>query len=149
MSDVKIRVAKVIDYDKVRPLAVRFYEATQDIPWDEATAQQLYLDMVEHGFILMAMQEQTVVGIIGCLVAPFLLNKNYKMATEVMWWVEPEARGTAAASMLMDVAEQLAKIDGCYALCMSLLTKTSPKALGRVYERRGYEALESTYMKVL
>jgi hypothetical protein len=69
-----------------------------------------------------------------------------KVATEVVWWIEPEYRGTVASDMLAAyeawAREQSASFVGMAAL------EAAPRA-GVIYRRRGYVPAETHYIKAL
>ena len=67
-------------------------------------------------------------------------------ARETLWWIDPAHRGRAAQRML-DAYEDWARHQGCAFAGMAGLG--SDPAVGRLYERRGYVAVERNYMKAL
>lgn len=69
-----------------------------------------------------------------------------KYAMETAWWIAPGARGRAAMAMLA-AYEQWARDRGC-AFCQMAALVSFPQA-GRIYERRGYSAVETHYLKPL
>lgn len=147
----KVRIARVQDWPSIEPMARKFYDTTSyvnTIPYDKDTVQQLYLDMMKNGFIVVGEVDGVIVGMLGIMVVPFTLNRNYKVGTEIMWWVEPEYRHSRVALEMLDITEQVAKVDGCHLLSMSALD-TSPPGVVKVYEKRGYKLQESSFTKEL
>lgn len=147
----KLTIARAEDFSKVLPLAQKFYAEhphSSTMEFDMESAYRLYLDLVEHGFIVLAWEEQEVVGMLGMMVGPFILNKNYKVATEVLWWVAPEHRQGRKGLAMLKLAEQLAKIDGCHSVTMSSLT-VGPDGVNSVYVHRGYYEMEKSFVKEL
>lgn len=69
-----------------------------------------------------------------------------KYAMEIAWWIAPEARGRSAM-MMLDAYEQWARDRGC-AFCQMAALVSFPQA-ARLYERRGYRAVETHYLKPL
>jgi GNAT superfamily N-acetyltransferase len=67
-------------------------------------------------------------------------------AEEVAWWVEPNRRGLRLGPQLIAVAEEWATTRGLRSIKM---VAPIPSQVGRYYERRGYVALETAYLKVL
>jgi N-acetylglutamate synthase-like GNAT family acetyltransferase len=65
-------------------------------------------------------------------------------ASEVAWWVEPEARGGLAALRLLTHFEAWAADHGVRAVQMIAPAGTR---LGRLYARYGYRELETTWEK--
>ncbi len=69
-----------------------------------------------------------------------------RMATEVVWWIEPEHRGKAANDMLA-AYEAWAKDNGAGFVGMAAL-EAAPRA-GVIYRRRGYVPAETHFIKAL
>lgn len=70
------------------------------------------------------------------------------MGIELFWWVAPEHRGGSAAIRLMDAMERWADDEHCVAFAMVDITHIN-SAAPRIYERRGYELCERTWIKRL
>lgn len=67
------------------------------------------------------------------------------VASEVVWWMEPEARGSRDAIKLLRLAEMWAKAHGAVRLQM-----IAPNAhVGSFYERLGFEYLETHFQRSL
>lgn len=145
-----IRKATPQDFYKVLPMAEAFYNTTtysERMAFDFDSILDYYVMMLDAGFILVAEADDgELVGMIGCLVQPFILNKNYLTCTEAMWYVSPDHRARVVAKKLLDSAEAAAKAAGCIHMVMSALS-TSPDSVGPYYERRGYGLAETAYLK--
>ncbi|MGV1821335.1 N-acetyltransferase family protein [Agrobacterium sp. CG160-95] len=68
-----------------------------------------------------------------------------RIAKETVWFVSPEARGRGAIGML-DAYEAWARSVGCVSVGMASLATNDVSSL---YERRGYSAVETHFMKPL
>lgn len=68
-----------------------------------------------------------------------------RMAKETVWYVAPAARGRGAIKML-DAYEAWARSVGCVSAGMASLATNDVSSL---YERRGYSAVETHFMKPL
>jgi GNAT superfamily N-acetyltransferase len=88
----------------------------------------------------VAEEDGAVVGMIG-VVGSVSHCSGLPTAGEVMWWMEPDARGGGRA--LWKRAERWAAETGARSIQM-MAPATNPR-VGRLYERRGYTALETTY----
>lgn len=86
-----------------------------------------------------------VVGAVGMAVGP-LPTSGEPVGVEVMWWVEPEYRGTRAALRLLETAERAA-VDAEVAVLHLTEPATGSEGLAAVYRRRGYAPLETTWQK--
>lgn len=67
-----------------------------------------------------------------------------KVASELMWWVDPEHRGLSAAKMLQAYEDWAAERGCVFASMVSLDGNVAPSKL---YERRGYVPIERHFMK--
>lgn len=149
MSD--IRHGTMEDWPAVWRMSQDFYITTSyvaDYPIDEASTYELYESLVTNGFVLLAEEDEQVFGMLGCLYSPFVLNTNIMLATELMWWVDPEHRKSPASLGLMHAAEEEAKEAGCRSITMSKLS-TSPAVVARIYEANGYVEQDSSFVKEL
>jgi GNAT superfamily N-acetyltransferase len=69
-----------------------------------------------------------------------------KIAQEIIWWVDPDYRGSSALKML-SAYEEWARERGCvFAGMVGLGADPAPSAL---YQRRGYEPTERHFLKLL
>ncbi|NGN45187.1 GNAT family N-acetyltransferase [Mesorhizobium sp. CGMCC 1.15528] len=70
----------------------------------------------------------------------------FKVATEIMWWIEPAHRGRAALRMI-GAYEDWARAQGC--AFANLVGLGSEPVTTNLYERCGYAAAERHFMKPL
>lgn len=84
---------------------------------------------------------ETPTGMIAlwCFAHPF---SGERIASELVWWVNPEARGSAGVRLLR-WAEAWARAQGAVALQMIAPTDR----VGEFYERRGYTRVEVSYQR--
>lgn len=71
---------------------------------------------------------------------------DIRIAKETVWWIDPDHRGVAADEMLA-AYETWALGRGASVAGMAALS-IAPRA-GRLYERRGYAAVETNFLKSL
>ncbi|WP_370878732.1 GNAT family N-acetyltransferase [Phyllobacterium ifriqiyense] len=67
-----------------------------------------------------------------------------KVASELIWWIEPAYRGRSAVAML-DAYEEWAREQGC--VFVNMVGLGADPLTTRLYERRGYSATERHFMK--
>jgi GNAT superfamily N-acetyltransferase len=94
------------------------------------------------GVILVSGSDATITGMIAMLAYdhPF---SGERMAFEVVWWVEPEARGDGVR--LLRAAEDWAMEQG-----IGKMQMVAPnERVGALYERMGYLPVETSYQRTL
>lgn len=148
-----IRKADANDFESVFEMAHKFYHTTAHAKtgkFDVEGAVAEYIQMLEHGFMLVAELDEDVVGVIGCVVtpAPFPMDSSQKLCVERLWWVEPEYRGSSVGPRMHKAAEEEAKQQGAARMVMTELA-TSPPEVGEYYIKDGYALAETMYFKEL
>ena len=83
-------------------------------------------------------------GMLGGVVTPFLFG-TVKIATEVVWWVDPDHRKSEIGMKLLEAFEFWAKKVGCGLISMVGLDDN----LDKFYVRNGYRLSERAYVKEL
>ncbi|MCK8779093.1 hypothetical protein M0654_03745 [Rhizobium sp. NTR19] len=68
-----------------------------------------------------------------------------RIAKETVWYIAPSSRGRCALKML-DAYEAWARAAGCVSVGMASLVSND---ISKIYERRGYAAVETHFMKSL
>lgn len=110
------------------------------------SAEDVFLRFVEASDKLVLILDED--GPKGILVAeaadhPFA---PFRIAREVMWWVDKAARGAETVKML-DAYEAWAREQGCTLMHMACLG-TDP-VLARLYRKRGLAPAETHFLKAL
>ncbi len=98
--------------------------------------------------LLVALSGGVPVGVAGAMTFPAYWNRAALIGQETFWWALPEHRGTVGPAML-EAMEEAARDLGCQAFLMVCLEALRPAAVGKLYERRGYTALEHSYVRSL
>lgn len=140
-----VRFATPEDRDRVVALLRESHEAAGfTFPFQAAYADRLFQ---QHMLSPMACVLVTGERAQGVLMAsafdhPFGAGR---IAKETVWYVTPEARGRGAIKML-DAYEAQARSVGCVSAGMASLVTNDVSSL---YQRRGYSAVETHFMKPL
>jgi GNAT superfamily N-acetyltransferase len=103
---------------------------------------KLGADLLAKGEILVSERAGAITGMLGYLLYDHFISGE-RIAGEVFWWVEPEARGDGLR--LMREAEKRAKERG--AKRFQFIAPTPQ--LEHVYRRLEYSWVESTFQKSL
>jgi GNAT superfamily N-acetyltransferase len=146
---VVVRAARVEDDPALVRFGRRFYQTLpyQDIPYCEQSAVRWLALMRELGVVLIALSDQTAIGMAGGLFSKFIFNDAYQVGQELMWWVEPEYRGSGAGAQLLAALERAAYARGAARWSMIAIEATADR-LGHLYNQAGYVPTERTYSKV-
>jgi len=88
-----------------------------------------------------------IVGISGAMTFPLYFAPTIKIAQELFWWIEPEARGTSAGKQMMFEIEGWAEQVGASHLLMIALENDRSKTMERFYGRNGFAPLERIFIK--
>jgi GNAT superfamily N-acetyltransferase len=142
-----IRLATPDDIGQIAVLGERFiseshYHRLIGINSDALRSVAEMLIREDHGLLLVDEFYGELAGMIGC-IATIHPTSWEPVASELFWYVPPEARG--GGIKLLFAAEKWAREFGC-ARCIMV----SPnERVGALYERLGYELLETQYIKEL
>lgn len=141
-----MKIAEIGDLPEIVDMSMAFSATTGYHPYVErGTVNDLIYTL-----ILGLKNEKIVlfepgVGFLAGCVTPFIFGPHL-LATEIMMWVEPEARGKGAGKEFLSAFEYWAKEKaGCTMISMVSLNEN----IGKMYEKQGYKLYERAYMKIL
>lgn len=109
------------------------------------TAKNIILGPKENGVVLIYITGGVVKGILAGLAHQMMFSKD-KVATELCWWVDEDARSKESLD-LIEAYEFWAEKVGCTITTMANLTGETGERLDKYYKRRGYTPLETAYGK--
>jgi GNAT superfamily N-acetyltransferase len=144
-----VRAATTEDVPDIVAMAERFYAETHYaaiVPLARESAAGLALLLIERGVMLVAVHDGAIVGMVGLFLEPFTFNVAITVATELVWWVNPEARETGAGQALLEAIESACRARGADLIRMMTLHSSPPHAAA-LYARRGYVPTEHAYTK--
>lgn len=146
---ILVRCAKIEDDPALVRFGRRFYDTLPyaDIPYCESSAVRWLALMREIGVVLIALDGDAPVGMAGGVYSKFIFNDAYQVGAELMWWVEPEYRGSGVGQELLAALENAAYAHGAARWSMMAIEATADR-VGHIYERSGYVPAERTYCKV-
>lgn len=146
-----IRKATLADVPEIVRMSAAFYPTTHYAQWcdmDEETVADLASNLIENHIFLVAESEGRLVGMVGVFIVPFMFNRHASFGVEVVWWVDPAARGSYIAASLLQAIEQPARDAGADRIQMVHMPNSPPQAAA-LYERCGYSRSEISYTKDL
>jgi hypothetical protein len=110
-----------------------------------ATAENIINGPKENGIILLYFKEDTIKGVLAGLAHKMLFSDT-KVASELCWWVDEDARGIESLELIAAYEFWAQKV-GCDLVTMANLTGDVGTRLDKYYKRRGYTSLETAYGK--
>lgn len=114
----------------------------------ESMAATLHGMMTNDSAILLVAEQGDVVGVAGAMVFPAYWNATATVAQETFWWADPAHRGHVGPALLEGL-ENEARNRGAQRFLMVCLEALRPAAVGELYRRRGYHALEHSYVRAI
>lgn len=139
-----IREAVLSDIPALLGMGERFAAKAQldrHVGYDPASVEATLAHLITHADGICLISDD---GAAGGLCHPHPFNHAVKVGQELFWW--SEGREGAA---LFDALENAARDRGAQHWTMITLEALRPKAIGKLYQRRGYVPLEHSYIKGL
>lgn len=142
-----IREASLTDVPRLLEMAEHFissdlYRAVIAFEREPLTRLLMRLITEPEGMLWVDVVAMQVVGAIGVLIFDHPMSGE-RAVTELFWWVEPDHRGHGIR--LWRQAEQWARDQAAQQMLMIAPTD----AVGTLYERQGYQRVETSYMRRL
>jgi hypothetical protein len=115
--------------------------------WDKDKTEAMLLNSIrsEGTCVFILVDDEGIVqgGLVGTLTEPFMSYR--KVAIEMAWFVSKEFRGNRASLGLVTKFEEWGKQMGASNILMADIQGIAN--LGSLYEKLGYEVVETTYSK--
>lgn len=134
-------------YDFGRTFWNQTLYAKAGIEYDRETVFDVIQLCMDEGVAILAEDGEKIVGMILVLVFPFLMNRNHKVATEWVFYVDPEYRREGIGDALIGAAEALLKLMNVTLFNMVNLQNVTPESAAKLYEKQGFALAETTYLK--
>jgi GNAT superfamily N-acetyltransferase len=146
-----IREATHDDIPRIVEMSAKFYSQTRYVdiaPMAKESAAGLAIVMMDQGVMLLAEAGGAVVGMVGLFIEPFTFNIEKTMATELVWWVDPEHQRSGIGAELLASIEPACRARGANIIRMMCLAGQC-EAAEAIYSRMGYTPSEHAYTKVI
>lgn len=153
-STVAVRPAEPDDLPALMRMTEQFHAASPCaayIPFCPASmADTIHRLAVEDtSCMLVGEVSGEVLGMIAGVSSPHYVNAAHTTTHELFWWVDPAARHTRLGLRMLQAFEDWAKRIGSGTLFMASTATLTPDKLARLYERKGYGAVDVNYAKNL
>jgi GNAT superfamily N-acetyltransferase len=152
---MKVRRGRPEDIEELRVLGREFYEQTSyhasGVKYSPTTVYNLLVALMgDLGIVCVAEDDDgKIVGFILVAVFPVPFNVKVSGATELAFYVTPEAQKTGIGKQLLNKAEQVAKQRGAKFLSMVSLESVDPEKAQALYTKLGYRKNETLFTKDL
>lgn len=149
---MKIRFATSADYDELIRIGHAFFEFNPYRQYSELDNDSLKLtfdNLRTQHVLLIAEEEDKVVGAAAAFIAPVYWNVKDKQGVEAFWWIDPPYRKDGNGKRLRQALERVAKLRGVKFWNMIALTTSEPEKLDKMYKKAGFQHIENVYTKAL
>lgn len=96
------------------------------------------------GIVFALKKDDRLIGGLGAIKVPDI-HCGLLTAIEIFWFTNPEDRGDGLK--LLGAYEKWAENTGCKRVAIIHLEDSFPEVLSRIYKRRGYQLIESHYVR--
>lgn len=150
------KTLKVATYDDIPFLLPLLEEALKESPYkdfgfnkDNIVQALTHMLSASNTNLILLMCSPNPVGVLIATksdISPFF---TVSIATELLWWVHPDYRNDPRNIKMLGAFEYWAKTVGCQRVTMVTLENELQPSIERLYLKRGYKKIETTYTKVL
>ena len=142
-----MRVATVDDIPAIAAMGAHFIETEYPgaIRFDAERLGTLTRSLIDGaGVVFVVEQDGALVGMMALTTYTHPMNGD-TIATEIVWWIQPEARGGRSALQLFKAGEAWAREQG--ATTFQMIAPSDQ--VGAFYERLGFTKIEVHYQRSL
>ena len=121
--------------------------AFKELDWDFEKVHRLtkrYIEKPNTHFALCAYDDENLVGMIMGYLTPYYFGNDI-LATDHLWYVDPEYRGTRVGLKLLKDFRSWAIKSGAKEVCIGISTGTDVDRTGALLERLGFNHVGGTY----
>jgi GNAT superfamily N-acetyltransferase len=153
-NNVKVTKALHSDIEEYLVISAKFHNNSTIKDYAKFDVESMYTFLLNalsnpDIVIFVCKDNNKLIGITAGLVFPLYFNHNYKVAQELWWWLEPEARGTGAGDLMYKALESWAKEKEANAVFMIALEDKKVETMAKLYKRKGFVGTERTFIKEL
>jgi hypothetical protein len=145
-----VRAGTAQDFLPCVLMAERFWAVAghaDSIPFDADSTVDYFVMGLNCGLFSVAERGGRVIGFVIGVSAPCMVNRNYRVAAELAWWIEPEYRHGMDSIRLIKHIEKQAEESGCKIWSMICLESLEPEKVGNMYLGMGYKPAERSFVR--
>lgn len=152
IKDYSIYEATEEDAIDLAILGKQFVKESQNelLGWNSTKVHNSLLDAInrEDFAVLVLECNSEIVGMLITFVAPCFFSDAIQ-ATEIVWYIDPEHRGSKKAYEMLDLFEEWAGAKGAVCTNLMNLDVLNADKVAKIYYKRGYKLAENTFVKEL
>ena len=153
MTDYTIRNATEHDVLDIVLAVKQFCKEVPHPAWgkfDSNKVSVLFGQLIEseYGFVHMALHDDEVVGGLVAVVNEMPIN-SYLVAQELMLWIDPDHRNGKTAPKMIEEYVNWAREKGCKFVRLSEIDSVLNGKAGILFKRKGFDPVETAYVKEL
>jgi len=146
-----IREATLDDINGIYQCAIAFHSELlkqKGMPFNNSTAKKYISWMIEYPqSLFLVAKNHSVIGCIGGVLNPWLLDENVILMTEMIWYVLRKDRGSIGIRLIKAFEKKAQEMGATKIIMISLGETDDPISL--FYKRKGYHHLEHHFIKDL
>lgn len=149
-------VIRDANQDDVFDLTLSVKQFCKEIPhpaWKRTDSQKIsnvLSQLIDHndGFVKVACHDNEIVGALVGMVSTAPIN-DYRFSQEIMFWFDPDHRNGKASHKLIDDYVSWSKKNKCSFARLSTLDELLNSRVGVLFKRKGFNPVETAYVKEL
>jgi GNAT superfamily N-acetyltransferase len=138
-------VAEMVKFGKQFWTQTSYYR--EGVEYDFEAIRNMTISLIDNGIVLVARHEGAVVGLMLMMVGHMPFNPSTLVATELVYYVDPDYRASGAGQKLLRMAEKIAAKRGVKYISMIHLDSVEPERAEAVYSKMGYSKTETLFSK--
>jgi len=149
---MNIRKAVYSDYEGITTIISEFFDESIRsflFELDPVSSFKTFEIMLEHHIVVIAIEDDKVVGIIAGTLAPADFNYEVIIATELIWFVTKKKRNSSLGIKLLNAFEKITEEHGATHIAMAYMENLQPEKVKDFYVKRGYKPLQTQYIRSL
>jgi len=118
--------------------------------WNASKVTSTIIDAIhrEDFGVFVFCHKDEIVGLFVCFATPCFFSDNVQ-AVEILWYVDPEHRGSRKSHEMVDIYVEWAKTKNAVAANLVNLELLKGEKVAKLYNRKGFNLVENTFLKEL